>query len=453
MGSPSGARHQQLRASWRRIVTNFLLASAALAVLCLAGLALHVASHALSDGPSVRAHVSEAALSGTLADKDEPRGPTRLSPSWFSDCVTLSILWREDGPTSWRGLMMANAIAWIPEETYCATLARGIANPDDVGWFDYARYWHGNLVFHRLGLSVFTYETFRMVLAALTFAALLVFAFSIMRLAGGFSAAVFAGLILAATDFATSATMPTQAISLIALLLSASALMHVARRRPERFWLAALCAGAVYNYFDFLYNPPLLAGLAAFAALYAAIRARVAPRPALWRALSGFALVLAGYGIMWSLKWGLAALAVWQEGGTVEFIRSGDFSRWSAAGSDAPTLFAATASVFLRSFSGWQPMVLFGIAAALAAVLAWRHNVRGVILLAMAPVILALATLELIAVHTIAHVWFTHRSLIWLLAMAIALIVSAALSDPSASGPRPRRFRRPAKHRTSQESG
>ncbi len=438
---------------WGRILARVALGASCLAALCLVGLALHAASHAVADRSSIREHVAAAVTSGRLVDEDEPKGPTRLSPSWFSDCATLSILWQEEGPTTFRLLVMSRAVAWIPEETYCATLARGVANPDEVGWFDYARYWHGNLVIHRLGLSVFGYETFRMAVAVLAFLSLIAFAASMMRLAGGLPTALFAGLILAATDFAASATMPTQAISLSALLLSAAALMHVARTRPGSFWLCALCAGAAYNYFDFLYNPSLLAGLAGFAALFAARRAHLAPWMTFRRTLTGFGLVLAGYALMWSMKWGLAAIAVWQESSTVEFIRSGDFSRWSAAGSDAPPLFAAAMSVIMRSFPAWQPVALYGLAAALAAVLSFRHNSRPVIALAFVPVSLALAALEVIAVHTIAHVWFTHRSLTWLLAMTAAFLVSAALSDPSASGPRLPRFRRPAKRQTSRGSG
>ncbi len=386
----------------------WLLAFAAL------GIALHVASQRLSDAPRVSAEVRAAVAAGVFP-ADDGAGATH-----FSECMSLSILLGEEtrgGP--WERLV-ADAILWRAPEPICATLARAAQDPASVRWFSYARYWHGNLVPHRIALAYVDYASFVRGIGYAFWAAVAIYALSLWSATNWATAAILIGLALPFSDAALVATLPTHAISMAALFLGAALVTLRAKSgaAPASLAVTAFCAGAAYNYFDFLYNPALLAGLCAFGA---AVAGPARFRPALWAASLAFAAALAGYGAMWIVKWIVVIpVEIATIRGLTVFELSGHMGRWSAGGERASAFGDAVRTVFGVAYDAPWKAGAIGLAAAAAAAFAWRRLAIGGFVLAAIPALLAVAVLEALSGHTLAHGPFTFRTIPFMAAATIA---------------------------------
>lgn len=383
-----------------------------LVILVTAGTTLQV----LSDSTQNKAHTTQvlhdAVKTGPLHVPGFPLFGAWLSN--FSECIGSSISVNRADPGFWRSLE-SNAILWQPPKKICQSFADYMDAPEgsDVKWFAYSRYWHGYRIVTQTVLSFFSYETLRLFCLAGLALAFAVWTIFQARLLGPYFALGFAAALLLCTDIALAFLTPTHAISLTALFL-ASALISQ-RSISNRFvQLIPYCfiAGAIYNYFDFLYNPDLLVLLTGISIALIGIHRKQELGSLTGHILSCQLAVLVGYFSMWVSKWLLVASGRALFGQNPGLPIS-DFSRWIAGGD---SIYHPLSTLVVLSKTAWRfgenALVLpafAGLGLVCAAWLIRSGRWRTVAAFGLV-VLLPLGMLEAKATHTIVHGSFTFRS-------------------------------------------
>ena len=374
-------------------------AAVLLIALAAAGFALIVWTIEGADHAAIRAALT-AAPAQDLGVPELERRIAGFEQGYFPDCAGLAILTREDAwPNAAYAALRSDTILPRGNAEMCLRLQKALRGADDGPWFTYARYWHGALVVHRLVLGGGAdYPALQGVAAALLGVAALLMG---VALAWRIGPAAALALTLAAV-----------------LLTDARA-------------VAAAVSGGLLNFFDFLYTPAAFAMLNAWVWL-AAARPDEAPRSAR-DGLYVFAASLGGYGAFWAVKWALA-ISTDPTGQTIFVFGANEFTRWGP-GNGGYFPFAATAKIVAQTFDDWWKG---GLAAAIVlAAWAWARR-RGAHAAArfavlLSPVLPALAVIEAMAGHTMAHPAFTFRIVPLAIGLgAASLIVVARQTMPAA---------------------
>ena len=399
-------------------------ALAGLLVLALIGLAGLVVADQTRRPDAIAAAIAQGFAEGRLGGADGFDRIWGRELSHFSECIGLSTaLNREAYAPVWFAIA-SPALQWAPPSPMCRTLQDEVEGHSSSRYYPYARYWHGYRLLTEPILSYFSYAALQGACAALLgLAAVALFAAA--GRAVGFALAALALLLPAlATESLWLWLTPTHAISFASLMLGAALLMRQARGREggaPALAASAFLAGAVYNFFDFLYNPDLLVFLAGWAGLMAAARDGSPLGPRLRQAVLAQGAALAGYIAMWALKW----LLVYASGryGFMPWFPSGDINRWLAGGEHGFVPLAATLAVLgysVDTLPSALAMAACGLGLTAAATLALRQG-KGFCLLALGALWLApIAMLEAKAGHTIMHAPFVGRFVPWAAAFTLA---------------------------------
>ena len=382
----------------------------------VAGLGVHLVAELVLRPDAVRSNVLDGFSQRLVGDESIATDLVGTPQRHFSECIAFSILTNPRVEGALSRIMKMEANLWTPPETICSTYLAGTSDTSQVQWFSYARYWHGYLILHKVILSFVDYRAFLKLINALLVSALVIFAVTLASRFQLFPTLVLLVVFLLLSPSLWSWLNPGVAISFSSLLLVGA---YFDRYAADRLWpdaaSAAVFAGAVFNFFDFLYFPALLAAMLCWLAAIHQVGSRAATidrTPLLLGMVS-----LAGYLAMWAVKW-LIGLG-WSHFEPVQAPMVGDFSRWMFGGGGPYVPFAATVSILDRLL---QPMLSLGLVCVVAAaylLLAIRfrtpfllYTLRTSIL----PAALAVFVLEGMARHSLAH-GFSGWVVAWLVAM------------------------------------
>ncbi|WP_156771489.1 hypothetical protein [Labrys sp. WJW] len=413
------------------IAKTLARALAALAVIAV----LACLSLGLADGlrrpEAIKDAVRQAFASQSFGDHEAFERIGRHRLSHFSECIGLStaIAPVADNPVTFT--LQSPALLWQPPKSICDSLRDQLAGTEQPH-YPYSRYWHGYRLITEPFLSFFSYRILQLWGGAFLFlCAFLVLApFLPPVLRGTASPARIATLVavtalgLVMTDLPISGLTPTHTISLSVLLLCWAVALR--KRGPMEllgFAPWAFAMGAIYNFFDFLYNPDLLAYVLGWTFLLRAVLAEQRPLGAsLMQAILLQAIVIAGYFAMWATKWGLVVLAG-RIFGEQTSVPSQDFARWFGGGDGVYRPLRALYEMLLESAAmplGWWPIAACLLAWLVLFSLALRRGRAAGALAVLALTLLPMLVVELKANHTIQHASFTFRLIPFALVLSIA---------------------------------
>jgi hypothetical protein len=320
----------------------------------------------------------------------------------------------------------------------CGELERSAAGVETADRTDYARYWHGYRLYIWPMLENLSLQNVRFVNVLILLTAVVVFFAGLRRSIGDTPAALFLFVLMALTDIWRMWNITPHALS-TAIILAGSGLFALAYKNSRdltRNVVFAAMLGAVFNFYDFLVNPPMMPMLLAF--IVVAVELGALPRltkPAVLDTLKGAGLValawFGGYALTWASDWALAAYV------------SADADRsWAVVvkqivlrlyGSEPDSVvpiypLVPTVSMIVQSFISTGSLFVAILAAALFvhmrkrwATFEWRR-----FLLLSSPTLIATAWFELLSNHTQTHSHFTYRSESAAIAIVFAAFVMAS---------------------------
>lgn len=391
-----------------------------------------VAARSQADLPAIRAHIVEAFVDGYLSVDEKPTRFMHGGGHQFTECAGLLVAIDPEPDTLMAALHPIMHSRYVGPCGEVESLARGVATDKRT---DYARYWHGYRVYLWPMLSAFSLETVRVINLVLLYAATAFYFFGMRRALGATPALVFFIVQMSLTDIWRMWNITTHALSTI-IILAGTALFAFIYPRTRDLTLAIVMAaafGAVFNFIDFLINPPLMPMLLSFIVMATELRRPVPVEkrnvvPAL--VMAGFVALawFGGYGLTWASEW---LLAVWmspdgQQTG-LSIVKQITLRLYGVEADSVVPMYplVPTLTMILQSFISVGSVVVAALAAAMAVFLRthwpafeWRR-----FLLLSSPTLIAMAWFEVLNNHTQTHSHFTYRSE----SAAIAIVFAAAL--------------------------
>ena len=413
------------------VVKTSAQALAALAVIVvLACLSLGLAD-ALRRPEAIQDAVREAFATQSFGDPEGIERIGRHRLSHFSECIGLSTAIAPVATNPVTFTLQSPALLWQPPRSICDSLREQLAGTEQPH-FAYSRYWHGYRLVTEPFLSFFSYRSLQLWGSAfLILCTFLVLAPFLPPVARGTASpariatlAAVTALGLVMTDLPISGLTPTHMVSLSVLLLCWAVALR--KRGPMELlgfapWVFAM--GAIYNFFDFLYNPDLLAYVLGWTFLLRAVLAEQRPLGAsLVQAILLQSTVIAGYIAMWAVKWVLVILAG-RIFGEQTSVPSQDFARWFGGGDGVYRPLQSLYELVIESATmplGWWPIAACLLAWLVLLSIALRRGQATGVLTVLALTFLPLLVLELKANHTIQHAPFTFRLIPFALVLSLA---------------------------------
>jgi hypothetical protein len=422
-----------------------VLAAAGLAIVCVLILqAVFVASltmmRAHTDLAAIRAHITQAFADGVLGNDERPRLLIHRYGHQFTECTGLHLS-IDDQPDPLKAALLPQLHSRYVGP--CGELERsaaGIATPDRT---DYSRYWHGYRLYIWPMLEHFSLQNVRFINAVLLFAAVAFFFTGLRQVTGGTPAAVFFIVLMALSDIWRMWNITTHTLSTIVILGGAGlfARAYLRSRDLTRAIVLASAFGAVFNFVDFLINPPMMPMLLAFIVIAAALRdiPRLT-RPAVLDASMTAGLValawFGGYALTWASEWALAG-----------YFSADSAKTWAAIvkqialrlyGTEPDSVvpiypLVPTLTMIVQSFISVGSLFVAVLAAALFvharqhwAAFDWKR-----FLLFSSPTVIATGWFELLNNHTQTHSHFTYRSESAAIAIVFAAFIMATAAPVS----------------------
>jgi hypothetical protein len=422
-----------------------VLAAAAAAIVCVLILqAVFVASLTLvrahTDLAAIRGHITQAFADGVLSNDERPRLLIHRYGHQFTECTGLHLS-IDDQPDPLKAALLPQLHSKYVGP--CGELERsaaGIATPDRT---DYARYWHGYRLYIWPMLEHFSLQNVRFINAALLLAAVVFFFASLRRVIGDTPAAVFFVVLMALTDIWRMWNITTHFLSTAIILAGAGlfARSYLTSRGLIRSVVLAAVFGAVFNFADFLINPPMMPMLLAFIVIAVALRdVPRLTRPAVMDTLTTAGLValawFGGYALTWASEWTLAAYVSADSGKTwAAIIKQIALRLYGTEPDSVVPIYplVPTLTMIVQSFISVGSVFVAILAAALVvharnhwAAFDWRR-----FLLLSSPTLIATAWFELLNNHTQTHSHFTYRSESAAIAIVFAAFVMATAAPVS----------------------
>ena len=267
-------------------------------------------SHA--DLNAIRSAILSAFEHGVLADSQAPIAWIDKGGHQFTECVShnVSLDAQED--------ILRSAL--LPTHHYpmispCIELHWLVDGDRATETIDYSRYWHGYRVYHWFMLGSLSLREVRLVNALTILVAAAVFFIGFWAALGTIPAAVFFAVFIALTDLWRIWVITTHALSMALILAGVGifALVHRTTKDADIAIVLAAVFGSLFNFVDFLINPPLMPMLLSFVviAIERTVIGTLGSRPngkpperqlGVLTAASWFG----GYGLTWVAKWVLA---------------------------------------------------------------------------------------------------------------------------------------------------
>ncbi|WP_448031556.1 hypothetical protein [Bradyrhizobium liaoningense] len=350
-------------------------------------------------------HIQSAFESGVLVDASH-RNQLIASGDRFTDCYSLGEGMQPGKSAIYEGIMAPRPAS---DRHACDDLERAAADPNSVNWQQYARYWHGYRIYSAPLASLVPILLLKFVnLAALTCVAVF-FVVQADRLIGTWPTIWLCAPVLFLSDFVRIWHVTPHTVSTAVILGGAGLFAWMIRNKSSDRALIVLAAvfGSLFNFVDFLVNPPWMPMLLAFFLVASGRRQSLA--------LLCVGSWFASYAMTWAAKWLAAYLAdpsfdiASDVFGAATFRIAGDYAKVS----HIPL--AATAKVFLNGFLSWGVvlfiplLIFFRIRTAPQRLTVW-------------PALIPVAWFEILSNHSQIHAPFVSRSA----AAALGIVLASA---------------------------
>jgi hypothetical protein len=251
------------------------------------------------------AHLLAAFDAGELDREDKVVPPYNKGDDWDVECVALSI-GLEPGASPFHNAV-ASARPTPATPTVCAALAAAAMRAPDVTWLPYFRYWHGYRIVIDPLVAWLPLKAVRLLMLVLLIAALTFFSVETTWLAGRPAAPAMAVPIVVMTDIWYMWIITADSVSTIFILGGAAWFARSIRNgaTDRALIVSAAVMGSVFNYIDFLLNPPWQPML--LACLVLAAPPRRIDRHRLLICAAVLAAWGCGYALTWVSRWIIAA--------------------------------------------------------------------------------------------------------------------------------------------------
>lgn len=416
----------------RRIVAAGFMAIVLVLLLQPLFVGLLVATRSAADLPAIRAAIVKGFADGYLSVDEKPTRFMHGGGHQFTECAGLLVAIDPEPDPLMAALHPMMHSRYVGPCGEVDSLAKGV---ETAARTDYARYWHGYRAYLWPMLSAFSVETMRMVNLVLLYAAVAFYFLGMRRVLGATPALLFFIVQMSLTDIWRMWNITTHTLSMI-LILGGTGLFAVVYSKTRNLTLAILLAalfGAVFNFIDFLVNPPLMPMLLAFIVMATELKRAVpVEKPTVIPALLGAGFVapawFGGYGLTWATEW---VLAVWmspdaQQAG-LSIVKQIALRLYGVEADSVVPMYPLipTLTMILQSFISVGSVVVAALAAAAAVFLHanWRAFEWRRFLLLSSPTLISMAWFEILNNHTQTHSHFTYRSE----SAAIAMVFAAAL--------------------------
>jgi hypothetical protein len=417
-----------------RIYSAFSAALAALACVILlqplfVGSLVFVRSH--TDLEPIRRNIVAAYEQGVLGVDEVPRLLIHRGGHQFTECVALQLSLDDENNILKAALEPQLHSRYINPCSELLRTAVGIATSERT---DYSRYWHGYRLYIWPMLEHVGLASMRFINAFILLVVLVYFFRSLRIVIGPTPATILFLVLMSLTDIWRIWRITPHFLSMVVILAGTGlfAKMYVRHRNPTLAIILAAVLGSVFNFIDFLINPPMMPMFLSFIVLAAEpihnphlMRRQVLD--ALWlpglTALSWFG----GYALTWAIKW---FLAVWFSGNaaqTMSTIYAQIITRLHGheVGGNVPMIpLLPTVEMIVQSFISVGSITVAILAAAIIVHVRqnWHSFDRRRFFILMTPTLIPITWFELLSQHTQTHSHFTYRSE----SAAIAILFAAA---------------------------
>lgn len=365
-------------------------------------------------------HVRDAFDSGVLAVGSRSKNQFINGGDRFTDCYSLGLGLEPDVSDAVAGITASRPVS---DRHACDDLKDAAENPHTVVWNRYARYWHGYRLYSAPIASALPILALKLINFGLLIA---VTAFFVRQGANLVGAAAMFGLcapVLFCTDYVRIWHVTPHTVSTAIIVGGAGIFAIAIRHQVSAFWLVVLSGlvGSVFNFVDFLVNPPWMPALIAFLIMAGLREATARERAAV--ALACVSAWFAAYGLTWFAKW-IAAYIVDPSFdikadviSTAAFRISGDNSKVV----HFPAV--ATLKMLAAIIATWGVPLFIAFAAVAHRAIKERTLDRATFLWLAWPALIPVAWFELLSNHSQIHAPFVARSA----AVSVGIILASAL--------------------------
>jgi len=348
-------------------------------------------------------HIRSAFESGVLVDASH-RNQLIAGGDRFTDCYALGEGMQPNvGPLE-EGIMAPRPAS---ERHACDDLKQAAADPSSVNWQRYARYWHGYRIYSAPLASLMPILLVKLVNLAVLAGVAVFFVTQAVRLIGERPTIWLCAPVLFLSDFARIWHVTPHTVSTAVIVGGAGIFARMIRNNSSdrAFIVSAAAFGSVFNFVDFLVNPPWMPMLLAFFLLATGRRTSIA--------LLCVGSWFSAYAVTWVAKWFFAHLVdpsfdiASDVFGAAAFRIAGEYAKVS----HAPL--AATSKVLLNAFLSWG-VILF-----IPALIFFRVKLTPKLATAW-PVMIPIAWFEILSNHSQIHAIFVSRSAAAAVGVALA---------------------------------
>ncbi|WP_439403034.1 hypothetical protein ACNJYA_12920 [Bradyrhizobium sp. DASA03068] len=267
----------------------------------------------------------------------------------FTDCISLGIGLEPGGRATAAGIMATRPISG-PHT--CDALKDAAANPASVTWIRYARYWHGYRVYSAPLASALPILTLKLANLVVLISIAALFCIEAAKLIGRVPTIWLCAPVLFMTDFVRLWQVTPHTVSTALILGGTSVFVTAVRKGAPDLVMVLLAAvfGSIFNFVDFLVNPPWMPMLIAF---FLVAGGRGAPI-----AIVCVGAWFAAYGYTWIAKWVVAYLVEPSFDIKTDVI---DTALFRIAGDDVKVWhvpLAATTKVVKEVFLSWGMVIV-----------------------------------------------------------------------------------------------
>jgi hypothetical protein len=393
--------------------------------------------------PAVRTHILEAFDEGALADDQLPRIGILSGGHQFTECVSLNLALDAQADPLMAALLPRLHFHMVDP---CRELHQAAAGAHITDMMEYARYWHGYRLLLWPAVENFGVVGLRLISAILVALAVGVFYLGLRAAIGFPPALILLGVFALQTDLVRIWQVAAHALSMTIILAGTGLFSFVLKRANFQSGLVVLAAvlGSVFNFFDFLINPPMMPMLLSFLVIAVKVdrgmddaarsgsgaRRHDRELPAWAMAATVAAGWFLGYAGTWATKWGLAIWLSDHRADTLALIVDQIAFRLYGL-EQGSSMYRAplvpTIKVILKSFESLGTVPLFAVIAAIVIRLRERASSfdRRRFYLLVSPLLIPFLWFEVLSNHTQLHSNFTQRSAAAGFAMVIAAAVMA----------------------------
>ena len=350
---------------------------------------------------------------------ERARNLTSIGPEtpgdWDTECTSLSIGLEPSASPLRNAIFAARAAVRTNDlKTVCDALhVAAVAGTDDrIFWLPYPRYWHGYRVVLDPLTAFLSADHARLVMLAALIATIAWFATNLRVLVGKEATLALILPSIVFTDIWRMWMIMSHCLATITIFAGA-ALMARACRRDTNLILLGAALGSLFNFVDFLTNPPWQPMLLAFVVLAAG--------RTLFDVLSILAAWTLGYGLTWASKWGIAVASGVSWSDILEVIRfrlNGDYEQVVSHKLLAPS--RKIVWFFFGAMSQDASRMTFAILTPALFLSGDRTRWREFLGLSWTALI-PFAWFEILSNHTQIHVWNAYRPV----ATSIGIVLAA----------------------------